>query len=363
MPRPGVRRDPVIPSPASPIPPAPDLHELAVLVAFEGGGSENGAAARLAEAGLGDVVGALPGAIARLVAAGLLAPAAPPGEHDTERWQPAGRSSAFVLRVVAARLAAEADTRAELARERDTLERLRTDLLSTVSHELRTPLTLVRTSIGLLLDDDATPDAAMRHRLLQNIKGSSDRMQDLVADLLDLARMRSDRFDLRLRRVDLGPLAEGALALMRPMTDGKRQRVSLRVTTPAPVVRGDPNRLERVLLNLLGNASEYSSEDAGIEVVIDAAGDDARISVEDSGPGIPPEAMPHLFEQFYTARTSSTRHGVGAGLGLPIARGIVAAHGGRIWVESTVGVGTTVHVTLPAIGPPVIVTGDGEGDR
>jgi signal transduction histidine kinase len=271
---------------------------------------------------------------------------------DGARWSPTGPIPArLLLRAVAGRAAAEATAAAELAREREALERLRTDLLSTISHELRTPLTLVRTSIGLLLDGTAAPDEAMRRRLLQNIKASSDRMQELVSDLLDLARMRGDRLELRLGDVDLGALAEGALSLMGPMTDGTRQRVSLRVAAPAPVVRRDPDRLERVLLNLLGNAAAFAPEDAGIDVAVEAAGDEARIAVSDSGPGIPPEAMPRLFEQFYSARTSSTRHGVGAGLGLPIAQGIVTAHGGRIWVESTVGVGTTVRVALPLAGP------------
>jgi signal transduction histidine kinase len=236
---------------------------------------------------------------------------------------------------------------AELETERYQVERLRTDLLSTISHELRTPLTLIRTSIGLLLDSD--PDEEMRQRLLRNIKGSTDRMHALVTDLLDLARLRGDRLELQIRRVDLGELVTGVVTLMRPLLDAKDQRVTLAIPLPAPAVPGDSRRLERVLLNLLSNANTFAP--AGSEIAISMR-EDARevtIAVRDTGPGITAAGIPHLFEQFFTERTSSSRHNIGAGLGLPIAKGIVEAHGGRIWVESTVGVGTRVSFALPKV--------------
>jgi signal transduction histidine kinase len=236
---------------------------------------------------------------------------------------------------------------AELETERRQVERLRTDLLSTISHELRTPLTLIRTSIGLLLDSD--PDEEMRQRLLRNIKGSTDRMQALVTDLLDLARLRSDRLELQIRRVDLGELVSGVVSLMRPLLDAKEQRIELVIPMPAPAVPGDSRRLERVLLNLLSNANTFAP--IGSEITIRMRQDtrEVSIAVQDVGPGITAAGIPHLFEQFFTERTSSSRHNIGAGLGLPIAKGIVEAHGGRIWVESKVGVGTTVSFALPKI--------------
>jgi phosphoserine phosphatase RsbU/P len=243
-----------------------------------------------------------------------------------------------------------------LEAERGQVERLRTDLLSTISHELRTPLTLIRTSIGLLLDNE--PDEEMRLRLLRNIKQSTDRMNALVTDLLDLARLRQDRLDLNVRNVDLGALVAGAASLMQPLLDAKGQRVDLVVPSPPPVVPGDVRRLERVLLNLLGNANKFAPADTAIGVTLRNDAREATIAVKDAGPGIAAEAMPHLFDQFFTDRTSSSRHNIGAGLGLPIAKGIVEAHGGRIWVESTVGAGTTVAFTLPRVWPG---EGCGEG--
>ncbi len=231
-----------------------------------------------------------------------------------------------------------------LEAEREQVERLRTDLLSTISHELRTPLPLIRTSIGLLLDSE--PDEEMRLRLLRNIKQSTDRMSALVTDLLDLARLREDRLDLNIRSVDLTSLTAGAVSLMRPLLDAKGQRVELAAPSPSPVVPGDFRRLERVLLNLLGNANTFAPAGTVIQVEIRDGEREAMIAVRDAGPGIAAEAIPHLFEQFFTERTSSSRHNIGVGLGLPIAKGIVEAHGGRIWVESAIGAGTTVTFTL-----------------
>jgi signal transduction histidine kinase len=296
--------------------------------------------------------------VARLVAnleqRGLLRQSA--GSADA-----AGSLTSSGRRLIMAQASAWMSAATALETERRRVERLRTDLLSTISHELRTPLTLIRTSIGLLLDSD--PDEEMRQRLLRNIKGSTDRMHALVGDLLDLARLSSDRLELQVRRVDLGELIRGADSLMRPLIDAKQQRVTLEIPLPAPAVPGDYRRLERVLLNLLSNANKFApvgsaiavtvNEDAWeVTIAVQDAGphEDAwevTIAVQDAGPGITAEGIPHLFEQFFTERTSSSRHNIGAGLGLPIAKGIIEAHGGRIWVESTVGVDTTVWFALP----------------
>lgn len=243
-------------------------------------------------------------------------------------------------------LAAE---RAALAAEQAALEQARLDLLATLAHELRTPLTLIRTSIGLLLERD--PEPAMRARLLRNIKHSTDQMHRLVSDLLELARLRGGQPDLQVRAVDLGRLAARVAALLRPLFDEHRQTLTLRAPAPAPVVLGDARRLEQVLVNLLDNAQTYAGAGARVTVTVRDMGATAEVAVADTGPGIPPPAQARLFEQFYTARTSSTSHTIGVGLGLPIAQGIVAAHGGRLWVESVVGQGSVFRFTLPKEGP------------
>jgi signal transduction histidine kinase len=259
---------------------------------------------------------------------------------------PAGRRAMLALAGECVAAAADCEARtAALAAEHQQIERLRTDLLSTVSHELRTPLTLIRTSIGLLLDSE--PDEAMRLRLLHNIKQSTDRMNALVTDLLDLVRLRHERAELPMRRIDVGVLVTDVATLMRPLIEEREQTLEVPPLRPWPRLQGDPRRLERLLLNLVSNASKFAPPGARIRIGVEPTAQEVTITVADTGPGIPPEVMPHLFEQFYTARTSSTIHNIGVGLGLPIAKSIAEAHDGRIDVESEVGVGSTFHVTLP----------------
>ena len=233
----------------------------------------------------------------------------------------------------------------ELELARNQIEQLRTDLLATVAHELRTPLTLIRTSIGLLLDDVSDPD--MERRLLFNIKLSADRMHLLVTDLLDLARLRSGQAEMYLRSVDVAEMVEAATRLMQPLFDSTNQKLTTTVPEPSPRIVADPRRIERVLLNLLSNAHKFAPERSTIVVDVQNRDDGVEFSVSDSGPGIPDDVMPRLFEQFYTGRTSSSSHDIGVGLGLPIARGIVESHGGRMWVESRVGEGAAFRFVLP----------------
>lgn len=239
--------------------------------------------------------------------------------------------------------------RLELDEAKQEIERLRSDLLSTVSHELRTPLTLIRTSVGLLLDTD--PDPIMRERLLRNIKQSADRMQALVTDMLDLVRLRNGRAELTVQLLDVNELVEGAALLMRPLLDEKEQRLELDLPSVSPRVMGDQRRLEQVLLNLLSNANKFAPWGATVRISASEDGEDVMLSVSDSGPGISTEGQERLFEQFYTSRTSSLSHNIGVGLGLPIAKGIVEAHGGRIWVESEMGTGSVSHFAIPKDGP------------
>lgn len=245
-------------------------------------------------------------------------------------------------RAAQALLIADPDLRVDL----EEIERLRTDLLATVGHELRTPLTAIRTSVGLLLDPGLEPTDAQRQQLLGTIGRSADRMQSLLTELLDLARLRAGRIEMEHGRFDARELAREVAIAVEPMAAVRSQLVRLELgSDPVPVV-GDRRRLEQALLNLAANAQKFSP--SGTDITIRVATDDGlvRWSVVDAGPGIGPDERDRLFERFFVGTSDQTRAG-GAGIGLPTALAIAQAHGGTIEVESEVGAGSTFHLVIP----------------
>ena len=232
------------------------------------------------------------------------------------------------------------------------IERAKSQFVSTVSHELRTPLASIKASVGVLLASmpEETPEAIVR--LLRNIDRSTQRLESMVIDLLDLARLQSGRVRLSLRRVDLAEVAGEAIATIRPLCDAKWQTVTLVAPKRPPLVQGDRQRLGQVLLNLLSNANKYTPDGGEITVRLNRRGPDAVLAVEDDGPGIPPEEQERIFERFYRPENGSTQTNVGTGLGLPIAKALVELHGGRIWLRSETGKGSSFYVALPREGIP-----------
>jgi two-component system sensor histidine kinase BaeS len=232
------------------------------------------------------------------------------------------------------------------------LEQLRTDLLSTVSHELRTPLTAVRTSIGLLMDRSVQPEPALREQLLQNISDSAERMQQLITDVLDLARSRLGGMQLQRRRFDATKLAREVAAALRPLLDSRHQQLELELPAAPVWVYGDHRRLEQALTNLVSNAHKFSPNGSAIRLGVAKQGQDVAWTVADRGVGIGPEDRPRLFERFFSAPADAAGHRAGTGLGLPLALAIAQAHGGTIDVESELGKGSTFILRVPAAGPP-----------
>jgi signal transduction histidine kinase len=237
----------------------------------------------------------------------------------------------------------------EVAAQLETLERLRTDLLSTIAHELRTPLTAIRTSVGLLRDPNVRPDEDARTKLLERIARSGERMQRLVTDVLDLARFRSGTLTLQARRFDGIILAREAGAALASPLQAREQKLDLRLPDGPIWVYGDRRRLEQALLNLLSNAHKFSPRGGTIGLSVAVDGNDVIWTVEDRGPGIAPGDRPRLFERFFTSASDSG--GSGTGLGLPIAQAIAEAHGGAIDVESEPGRGSRFGLRVPARGP------------
>jgi signal transduction histidine kinase len=240
------------------------------------------------------------------------------------------------------------DAGAALQGQLTELERLRTELISAVAHELRTPLTSIRTSVSLLQDTSVHPSADERGRLLANIATSAERMQRLVADVLDIARFRSGTVRLQLRAFDAVTLAHDVARASEPMLAARGQRMQVRASVNALSVYADRRRIEQVLVNFLSNASRFSP--AGSEIALEVSAENEHVlwSVRDQGPGIPEEDRPRLFERFFTADRHSQEQS-GTGLGLPISLAIAEAHEGSIQVETELGRGSTFRLRIPAI--------------
>ncbi|OPZ84761.1 MAG: Sensor histidine kinase YycG [bacterium ADurb.Bin429] len=227
---------------------------------------------------------------------------------------------------------------------RHELQQRQEDFLRIVSHDLRNPLTIIQGHIQVLASRlaEAGVNGDLRSGV-EAIQRSAKRMNAMIQDLVDVTRLESGQLPLELHSVNLREYLQNLLSRTELMID--YARISLEIPLELPPVRADYNRLERIVVNLLSNALKYSTP--GTPVLVHARQEDGmvRVSVTDEGAGIPPEDLPLLFQRYY--RTKSTRTKEGIGLGLYITRLLVEAHGGRVWVESDVGKGSTFSFTLP----------------
>ena len=223
------------------------------------------------------------------------------------------------------------------------LQERQEDLLRAVSHDLRTPLTSILGHAQLLhrFILDGTPGDRMMASV-EAITAGAKRMNAMIQDLVDSARLEGGQLHIRKHSLDLRSFVSDLLHSAGAVMETGRVRLEI---PQGLVVQADPDRLDRILTNLLSNALKYSPRDADVVVAAQDTEEDIRVSVIDRGPGVAPEDIPRLFERFY--RTQSSRGLEGLGLGLHIARMLVEAHGGRIWVESEVGKGSTFTFTLP----------------
>ena len=229
------------------------------------------------------------------------------------------------------------------ARERAT--RLKEDFLSAAAHDLKTPLTtLVAQTAYLEHRARREPAGSPDPEALGRITREARRLRDLVEELLDASRLEAGTFTVRRETADLVALAGDVAARPRP------GRHHVRVDADGPLVGSfDGVRITQLLENLVDNAAKYSDPAHDIEIRLRRASSDARIDVLDSGIGIPPEDLPHVFERFHRGGNVDDRRHAGMGLGLYISRAIVEQHGGTIAVESQPGAGTIVRVTLPLV--------------
>ncbi len=236
-------------------------------------------------------------------------------------------------------------------RDAESANRAKDDFLATLSHELRTPLNAILGWTRMLLD--GTMDARSSRKALQVIDRNAHLQAQLVADILDVSRIITGGLRLDLQPVDLGSVIGATLDAVRPAADAKQVQLRSRLDTVARLTEGDPQRLQQIVWNLLSNAVKFTPAGGTITIELDDAGDSGiRIRVQDSGAGIEPAFLPHVFERFRQADNSVSRQHGGLGLGLAIVRHLVELHGGTVHADSPgVGKGSVFTIHLPRVDP------------
>jgi len=256
------------------------------------------------------------------------------------------------------RLLAEAEHARALA---EAASRVKDEFLSTLSHEMRTPLTAIVGWIYLLrggrLDDPA------RARALDAIDRNAGAQSQLISDILDLSRIVGAKFRLDVRPIQLAPVVAAAIETLMPAANARGIKVQAVLDPSAGLVSGDTDRLRQVVWNLVSNAVKFTPKGGRVTARVERADPNVVITVEDSGVGIGPHVLPHVFERFRQGDSSNTRNHGGLGLGLAVVRHLVELHGGQVTASSTgEGQGAKFTVTIPLLDPAPAARGDrGEG--
>ncbi|MFZ5640481.1 MAG: ATP-binding protein [Bacillota bacterium] len=230
-------------------------------------------------------------------------------------------------------------------------EKMRREFVANVSHELRSPLTSVQGFIEALMDGkDKTPED--RKRYLDIVHTETMRLIRLVNELLDLSRVEEGIVRLKLKEVDLAGVIDNVLKKYRPVLEERSIRVIKKLPPSLPELKGDGDRIQQVLNNLLDNAIRYSENDTEIVIAVEDSAGNVKITVEDHGKGIPEEELPYVWDRFYKVDKARSRNAEGTGLGLAIARQIVEQHGGRVEAESIPLQGSKFSFSLPMYKSP-----------
>jgi len=225
--------------------------------------------------------------------------------------------------------------------------RMKNEFVSTVSHELRTPLTSIKGYVDLILDEEAGEINEIQREFLSIVKENSDRLVDLINDLLDISRIESGRIHLKVQPLQVAERIKGAVDTFRAVLEQNGRTVTVEVPDDLPRAAGDPDRVGQVLINFISNAIKYSPEGGNVWVRAQADEEFVKISVTDEGIGIAEEDMEQLFTKFYRVDSKLTREIGGTGLGLSIVKSIIELLGGEVGAQSTLGEGSTFWFTLP----------------
>jgi PAS domain S-box-containing protein len=287
-------------------------------------------------------------AVSRLVAAGSTQPRPSQVEILLERDE----------QVISARFAPILDEGAEcqgvvtvlrdITREQE-IAQAKSDFVSIVAHELRTPMTSIKGYTDLILSGAAGPVAEAQAQFLRVIRTSVERLATLVGDLLDISRIEAGRVKFDIRPLCMDEVARDVVVSLQGEIARRNLELEVDIPPQLPMVRGDRNRIEQVLTNLVSNAYKYTPPGGHIILALRHVDGELQVDVSDNGIGIAPADLDRVFERFYRADHALVTEQTGTGLGLSIAKSIVEVHGGRIWVRSELGKGSTFSFSLPVI--------------
>ena len=267
-------------------------------------------------------------------------------DHIADRTAELSKTNAELQHEVDERKRVERDRVAALERERDA-NRLKDEFLATLSHELRTPMNAVLGWARVLRSTDS--DTATRERGLESIERNARAQARLIEDLLEVSRIITGKLRLQVRDIDLAAIVDTAVDIVRPAALAKRLRLDAQIAARPALTAGDPDRLQQVVWNLLSNAIKFTPADGMVTVRLRCQ-DGYILTVQDSGTGIEPRFLPHVFDAFRQADGSATREHGGLGLGLAIAKQLVEAHGGTIQAHSAgKDQGAAFEVFLPSV--------------
>lgn len=231
--------------------------------------------------------------------------------------------------------------------ERQVVKKLKDEFISIVSHELRTPLTSIYGSLKMLASGLIEQQPQKGKRLLEIASNSTERLVRLINDILDIERIESGKINMVYQDCNIADLLSQAINTMQGMAD--KAEVELHLTSVNGLIRVDPDRILQTLTNLLSNAIKFSPPGSHVWLAANLSSTAVEISLKDTGRGIPSEKLDIIFERFQQIDSSDSRNHNGTGLGLAICQSIIEQHGGKIWVESQAGQGSTFFFTLPSI--------------